>query len=89
MTLLRLAGSMLLALALAALSALSATPAATPVSVPEQALAGQAEVSAARFDERLASIDARTSRPVPAGVGVATPTPIIPSAGEFIPGAGQ
>jgi hypothetical protein len=89
MTLLRLAGSMLLALALAALSARSARPAATPLSVSEQALAATAAVSAARFDARLASIDARAPRPAPAGVGVATPTPIIPSAGEFIPGAGQ
>jgi hypothetical protein len=89
MTLLRLAGSMLLALALAALSALSATPGAPPVSLSAQALAAHDAATATRLDARLASIDARAPRPAPANAGVPTPRPIIPTAGEFIPGAGQ
>ena len=89
MTLLRLAGSMLLALGLAALSALSAAPATNHVSAPHQSLAVELTAPAKGFERALALADVASPRRVHAANGVASKAPIIPMAGEFVPEAGQ
>ena len=89
MTLLRLAGSMLLALGLAALSALSVVPARHHVSAPHQALAAEPASPAKGFSRTLALADVPSPRHA-LGTGHLRPeTPIIPMAGEFVPEAGQ
>jgi hypothetical protein len=89
MTLLRLAGSMLLALGLAALSALAAP--ATPNHVPtlNQSLAVEAAAPGARFYRALALAEAQAPRRARAAEGRAAEAATIPLAGEFIPEAGQ
>jgi hypothetical protein len=89
MTLLRLAGSMLLALGLAALSALSGPPATNHVSSPHQALALELTAPRKGLERALALADVPSPRRVQAAGSSDADAPIIPMAGEFVPEAGQ
>jgi len=89
MTLLRLAGSMLLALGLAAMSALAAPAAPSHVSTADQSLAVKSVRPAVRFDRSLALAEPRAPRRARAAESRAAEAATIPLAGEFIPEAGQ
>jgi hypothetical protein len=89
MTLPQFAGSLLLVLTLASLSALAppSQPGSISVSVHGLGVAPSAESMAT--DTRLAIVESRASRAGPARPALRSAPGIIPPAGEFVPGAGQ
>lgn len=89
MTFSSFAGSLLLALTLASLSALAPPARQGPYSTPDQTLAPNTATFAAGAGTRVALADGHAASRLPTMDPVGTRVRIVPIAGEFIPGAEQ
>jgi hypothetical protein len=89
MSLLRFAGSILLALSLASLSALAAGPRTPASSIPHQGLATDRAASIDASADRALALSPAAQRRLHRAMLPAPLTPTIPVAGQSVPGAGQ
>jgi hypothetical protein len=89
MSLLRLAGSILLALSLASLSALAAGPRTSTLPLSDQGLVSTDEGSARAVEARALALSPAAQRRLHRAMLPAPLTPTIPVAGQSVPGAGQ
>jgi hypothetical protein len=89
MTFSNFAGSLLLVLTLASLSALAPATPRPGQSLPYQSVATHAAAAAVTADTRLAMADARVPERVPAATAATGTGATVPNAGQIVPETGQ